>query len=616
MIANAPFLAHGIFKYHHLNFDIPLRADKTIMSGLEIPGFLVGVAGLFSSCIDAFSYFKTAQHADHEIEVLLLKLDIEKSRLLVWGNEMQIFSMNRQGSWLRDQSNVALLERVFLQIDSLFTNSEKLRKYGLRVSETPLGRAIDYVSSRSMAVFYTSSKLFWVRNALKLKELNELNAENRRRSLTARAKWAIYEKEKFQGLINEVKHFVDHLYEVAQVDLKRQEDIIVTDIESIVDISQLRLVEEATEGSYRVYSEAALSARASTVARFDDLRTIEEHLRDTEEFTQQEDSGVNTLLEELSSCRKHFVLTSKCRKMHTSSPCDVLQLGSEADYYKSLLDISSYHEFGGNTLWQTINRLINVKSIAEESEQYETLAFHLLREKDSYLSGEQRGILKAMLPLLNVYIYCSPCVCLIHTALRICAKISTPLVRVLIRPDDRLLSSCCVDADRIVGLKSIVDWVRDSEAEARPVYSYSITQYLDRIWAERRLDHFEYEEPYNYKEVSNCEIIVIGEGDYLAPILQKAPGRIPKAMDIWAFEYRSHDKTCVRHFQGRFIESKETRTDPVVMPIIAENPKQDGAESTEFKRPLSPISSDSKRQRVSVGSGDEDEETEEEESSR
>jgi hypothetical protein len=53
------------------------------MSGLEIPAFLVGLAGLFSACVDAFGYFKLAQHANEAIEVVLLKLDIEKTRLLI-----------------------------------------------------------------------------------------------------------------------------------------------------------------------------------------------------------------------------------------------------------------------------------------------------------------------------------------------------------------------------------------------------------------------------------------------------------------------------------------------------------------------------------------------------
>jgi hypothetical protein len=50
------------------------------MSGLEVPAFLIGVASLL------------------DVEIIMLKLDIEKTRLLVCGNEIGIFTANQQHS--------------------------------------------------------------------------------------------------------------------------------------------------------------------------------------------------------------------------------------------------------------------------------------------------------------------------------------------------------------------------------------------------------------------------------------------------------------------------------------------------------------------------------------
>jgi hypothetical protein len=57
---------------------------------------VIGVAAiavtlaLFSNCIDCFSYFKAAQNCPAEAETLLVQLDCEKARLLVWANTVGI----------------------------------------------------------------------------------------------------------------------------------------------------------------------------------------------------------------------------------------------------------------------------------------------------------------------------------------------------------------------------------------------------------------------------------------------------------------------------------------------------------------------------------------------
>jgi hypothetical protein len=254
------------------------------MSGLEVPAFVIGVAGLFSSCVDAFTYFKAAQRTEEDAEILLLKLDIEKTRLLVWGNEVGIFNVNLRHSRLHDEGTVTLLARILGQIKRLLTDSERLRSsYGLRIQELPQGRTIDFLSSKSLAIFRTSSSRFWTRNASRLS--SDLQAV--RGSVVAKTKWAIYAKERFQGLVNDVKQFIDSLYELVPVDRETQDGIIKADIESLLDLSQLRLVEAATEDSYRAYSAAAASVIEASENGTIDRRTVEEHLRDIEELNQQ-----------------------------------------------------------------------------------------------------------------------------------------------------------------------------------------------------------------------------------------------------------------------------------------------------------------------------------------
>ncbi|KAF2269537.1 hypothetical protein CC78DRAFT_612488 [Lojkania enalia] len=594
------------------------------MSGLEVPAFLIGVASLFSSCVDAFTYFKTAQRADEDVEILLLKLDIERTRLLVWGNEIGMFTVNQQHSKLHNKEIVTLLAQILGQIEKLLTDSETLRSsYGLRTQEPPLGKVVDLLSSKSLAIFRTSSSRFWTRHASRL----DTDRVTVRGGVVAKIKWAIYAKEKFQGLVNDVKHFVDKLYELVPVDRETQESIIKADIESILDLSQLRLVEAATEDSYKAYSEAAISAIEASEMGTIDRRTVEERLRDVEKLSQPNlstqlqaaylvpNENLDALLLELNSCPKHVVLTSKCHSLQTQSPCDVSQLGSQSGAYSIWSygdwNIASSYEFGGNTLWQIIKRLVNVKSIVRSVlEDEESLLARVLGKDDNSLTDMQRDFLEAILPLVTVYIYCSPCAYLIHTALRVCNKMTSSLVETAIRPDDRLSSSCCTASDRILGLKSILDYVRQWEAKsATSVTGTSeIARFLDRAWLERRLDHFEYEQSYGYQENYKSHAIILGEVDYLVQLLQRAPGRIPKATEIWNFQTLHHPAVSfTRYLSGSFTERRWPGGVVIQQPVVPTiSAPQLGREATGSKRSSSSVSTETKRQKLSAMPGDGD----------
>ncbi|KAF2676261.1 hypothetical protein K458DRAFT_437420 [Lentithecium fluviatile CBS 122367] len=114
------------------------------MSGLELPAFLIEAAGLFSFYVDDFAYFKAAQRAEDEVETALLKLDIEKTRFLFWGNEIGMFSGHRQHPRLFDEAAVQLLFRILSKLHSLFTDSEQLRaSYSVATQEVSRTKAVD-----------------------------------------------------------------------------------------------------------------------------------------------------------------------------------------------------------------------------------------------------------------------------------------------------------------------------------------------------------------------------------------------------------------------------------------------------------------------------------------
>ena len=111
-------------------------------------------------------------------------------------------------------------------------------------------------------------------------------------------------------------------------------------------------------------------------------------------------------------------------------------------------------------------------------------------------SEDDNAIQRTCLPVANIYVYCPPCACLISTAPSICTYTGShteTFFEFYVRPDDRLISSCCPSEDRSLGLTSLVQTIKDKEiTEWNPTYLSSPFRRLDRQWMEQRL--FEIEE--------------------------------------------------------------------------------------------------------------------------
>jgi hypothetical protein len=147
-------------------------------------GFVLAVAGLFTSCVDAFGYFKAGQHFQQDYEILLVKLDIERTRLLSWGNMVGIIDDIQHHKMLEDEPAAKLLQRCLESTERLLADSEELRKsYGMKNSVISRDRAIDFLSSNNMSLFSTAYSRFRARHV----------SGNPRLTLVSWTKWAIYD---------------------------------------------------------------------------------------------------------------------------------------------------------------------------------------------------------------------------------------------------------------------------------------------------------------------------------------------------------------------------------------------------------------------------------------
>ncbi|KAG9235710.1 prion-inhibition and propagation-domain-containing protein, partial [Amylocarpus encephaloides] len=126
---------------------------------------VVALASLFSTCIECFDYFKVGQALEEDFELLLIKLDVEKTRLLIWGNAVGVLKPEGEGRVpeLNNSQKTELIGRCLESIKFLLSDTDKFQNlYGLRSSEDAEKdtRNHSILSINSMSVFKTSYRRF------------------------------------------------------------------------------------------------------------------------------------------------------------------------------------------------------------------------------------------------------------------------------------------------------------------------------------------------------------------------------------------------------------------------------------------------------------------------
>lgn len=238
------------------------------MVPIEPISFSIGVATLFSVCVECFKYFKAgqAQHADYEL--LELEFDLIKSRMLIWGKAIGMDNVTEDAATTEDDTSepMSLLTRSLNAIKSLLEDYKTLQdKYGLReVPETTRSTASvrDLPSFQLLNLFRTSRLYIRLRG-------RRPNATST--SLASRTVWAIIDKEKFEGLVAHLKQLVDGLERVYPIPTAARDQTFQSSVATI-ELSKLRIVDTACEV---VYPELEWASIARTVKDASDLGTID-----------------------------------------------------------------------------------------------------------------------------------------------------------------------------------------------------------------------------------------------------------------------------------------------------------------------------------------------------
>lgn len=212
---------------------------------------LISLASLFSTCIECFAYYQAAKECPRQIKTKLVKLEFEKTRLLIWANQVGLVNTNVESRNPGIERHENGLRAVLEQIRTLLVDANKMQdKYGLRLRDEPMAAAevaADLVSRNSLDTFIASYRRF--RGQVFKSDLGP--------KFTSRLRWAIFDEMRFEIYIKTLRSFVDDLFWLVPVERSVQDQIVETDIMAVTEVLDLEIIRDASEHEYQVWSGVA-----------------------------------------------------------------------------------------------------------------------------------------------------------------------------------------------------------------------------------------------------------------------------------------------------------------------------------------------------------------------
>ena len=245
----------------------------------EAVGLVLGVVATWKTCVEVFDVVGSSRLYGIDYEICRVKLEVERVRLLAWGDAVGLSGGDSSGpspdARLNREQTRQLVMRVLGCIQRIFENSDSLQdRYGL-IQE--MHRPELEQSEQTGA----SLPLIFRKAYANLKR----TGRDRQRAGTVRQKavWAIHDKSKFQRMVTEIRGFNDSLVDIFP-DLRVREALRI-EIDQSNEIRPLTLLQEASADDHFDISDTAsnrlevLGATAtarSILSRDDDGRTVSE----------------------------------------------------------------------------------------------------------------------------------------------------------------------------------------------------------------------------------------------------------------------------------------------------------------------------------------------------
>ncbi|KAL8731569.1 MAG: hypothetical protein Q9181_004255 [Wetmoreana brouardii] len=207
---------------------------------MESAGLAIGIAGLagaFTACVDCFEYVQLGRHFGQDYGRCLLKLDTARLRMSRWGMAMGLGPQaNVKQEITVSGEELRLVQSLLEQILGSFEDAE-------RVSERfKKHTSVQSAGSDDLRVYNANSDLDPEYRRLHL-TMRELAAQRQdRTSVRKKAAWALYEKKRFERLIDDLVGFTSQLIDLFPAVQNDQKALCKTEVSAISGTQNLMLL--------------------------------------------------------------------------------------------------------------------------------------------------------------------------------------------------------------------------------------------------------------------------------------------------------------------------------------------------------------------------------------
>ncbi|KAK8007364.1 hypothetical protein PG989_001354 [Apiospora arundinis] len=233
---------------------------------MEPIGFALGIASLFTTCVDCFELVQSGRYLGQEYHLLETKFINQRIRLVAWGKACGFTDPNGYDRQIDENKEVHdAIEASLLHLIGLLRDGDKLkRKYGLRDADQPVAGPhgatpnVLIQSSHTWPLLGAQSAMTSLTQRL-AKFRDKTKATQQQANLWNKARWAIMDKEKFAELVQHLRDLIEDLEGLtAGLHLEhRQRELIRQEVEAIREIPVLESIEEARVGRLDPVSDAA-----------------------------------------------------------------------------------------------------------------------------------------------------------------------------------------------------------------------------------------------------------------------------------------------------------------------------------------------------------------------
>lgn len=207
---------------------------------MEVAGVALGVAALFSTCVESFDIIVRSREFGNDFDLLCTQLSLVQIRLKVWGESLGLVPENGIAkpyacNILLDHPDVRpSIERALFHLHRLLSEADVVTSRYDSEGEWQVEEPV----SKGLTVFQKSFDLFKQR----------IRRNQKKKSTWKVTRWAIHDLEKFKALIANIKDLIEALegITIPLGSLWQHQQLLAQEVSLVSETESLRLLVEVS----------------------------------------------------------------------------------------------------------------------------------------------------------------------------------------------------------------------------------------------------------------------------------------------------------------------------------------------------------------------------------